>query len=366
MWLKYEGFKDLLKGWWQGLSFKGSASFILPEKLKGLKGKLKVWNKEVFGSVGTKKAEALHRAGYWDNLEKKRELSLEESEERAKAKDDYKRWSFSKVVSWRQKPRELWLKEGDRNTEFFHKIANSHRRRNAINKIKINGIWLTDDNAIQKGIVDMFKGLLSKSGGWRSAFPNIPLEVLGTKDVGSLEVRFSEEEVFIAISGLNGEKAPGPNGFPIAFWSFSWEFVKDEMMDFFKEFYEKNKFMRSLNATFLVLIPKKGNVEDIKDYRPISLLRGLYKILAKVLANRLRRVIDKVVSPSQNAFVEGRQILDATLIANEAVDSMLRRNDGGVVCKLAIEKAYDHLNWEFMLEVMRRNGFGQRWLSWIS
>ena len=80
-------------------------------------------------------------------------------------------------------------------------------------------------------------------------------------------------------------------------------------MDFF-EFYEK-KFVRSLNATFLVLIPKKGNVEDIKDYMPISLLGGLYKILAKVLANRLRRVMDKVISPSQNAFVEGRQILDA-------------------------------------------------------
>ena len=56
-----------------------------------------------------------------------------------------------------------------------------------------------------------------------------------------------------------------------------------------------------------------------------------------------------MVSPSQNAFVEGRQILDATLIANEAVDSMLRRNDGGLVCKLDIEKAYDHLNWEFVL-----------------
>ena len=123
-------------------------------------------------------------------------------------------------------------------------------------------------------------------------------------------------------------------------------------MDFFKEFYEK-KFVRSLNDTFLVLIPKKGNVEDIKDYRPISLLGRLYKILAKVLANRLRRVIDKVVS-SQNAFVEGRQILDATLFANEVVDFMLRRNDGGMVYKLDIQKDYDHLNWEFVLKEMRR------------
>ena len=133
--------------------------------MKGLKGKLKVWNKEVFGNVGTRKAEALHRVGCWDNLEKERELSLEECEERAKAKDDYKRWSLLEEVSWRQKSRELLLKEGDRNTKFFHKMANSHRRRNEINKIKINGSWLTNDNAIQKGIVDAFKGLLSEPMG---------------------------------------------------------------------------------------------------------------------------------------------------------------------------------------------------------
>ena len=152
------------------------------------------------------------------------------------------------------------------------------------------------------------------------------MEVLGTEDAGSLEVRFFEEEVFAAISGLNGEKAPGPDSFPITFWFFSWEFVKDEVMDFFKEFYEKKKFVRSLNATFLVLIPKKGNVEGIKDYRPISMLGGLYKILAKVLANRMRRVLDKVVSPSQNAFVEGRQILDVAIIANEVVDLISAQN----------------------------------------
>ena len=130
-----------------------------------------MWNKEVFGNVGTRKVEALHKVGCWDNLEKDRELSLEESEERAKARDDYKRWSLLEEASWRQKSRELWFKEGDRNTSFFHKMANSHRRRNAINKIKINGSWLTEDNAIQKGIVDKFKGQLSEPGGWRPAFP---------------------------------------------------------------------------------------------------------------------------------------------------------------------------------------------------
>ena len=89
----------------------------------------------------------------------------------------------------------------------------------------------------------------------------------------------------------------------------------------FKEFYEQNVFLKSLNNTFLVLLPKKGGVEDLEDFRPISLLGGLYKLLAKVLANRLKKVIGKVVSPDQNVFVMGRQILDVSLIANEVIDA---------------------------------------------
>ena len=77
-------------------------------------------------------------------------------------------------------------------------------------------------------------------------------------------------------------------------------------MDLFKEFFEEKSFAKSLNSTFLVLIPKKGGAEDLGDFRPISLLGGLYKILAKVLANRIKEVLDKVVSPDQNAFVKGR------------------------------------------------------------
>ena len=94
MWLKYEGFKDLQKGWWQGLNFRGSSSHVLAAKLKALKGILKVRNKEVFGNVGTKKAKALRRVSFWDNIEKERELSLAESEERVKDRDDYKKWSL--------------------------------------------------------------------------------------------------------------------------------------------------------------------------------------------------------------------------------------------------------------------------------
>ena len=92
------------------------------------------------------------------------------------------------------------------------------------------------------------------------------------------------------------DKAPGPDGFPIAYWYFCWDFVKDEVLGFFKEFHDQSRFVKSLNATFLVLIPKKQNVEDFKDQRSISLVGGLYKIMTKLLANRIKRVMGKIIS----------------------------------------------------------------------
>ena len=80
------------------------------------------------------------------------------------------------------------------------------------------------------------------------------------------------EEVFTALLDLKGDKAPGPDGFPLAFRHLSWDFMREEVMGFFKEFYDNNKFVRSLNSTFLLLIPQKETAEDIRDSRPISLV----------------------------------------------------------------------------------------------
>ncbi|RVW12481.1 hypothetical protein CK203_093456 [Vitis vinifera] len=254
MWLKEEGFKELLRGWWQGFNCSGSYSFVLSEKLKALKVKLKNWNKEVFGKVGVNLRMALGRVSFWDDQERQRTLNEQELEARKEAKEEFKKWAIMEEISWRQKSRQIWLKEGDKNTGFFHKMANSNSRRNCLKKIKVRGVWLSDEQDIQRGVVRAYQDLLSDPGGWHPSMSSLEFDSIGREEAARLEEMFS------------------------------WK--------------------RSLNSTFLVLVPKKGGAEDLRDYRPSAW-----------------------------------QILDAALIANEAIDSMLKGDEAGVLCKLDLEKA---------------------------
>ena len=186
--------------------------------------------------------------------------------------------------------------------------------------------------------------MLFEDSGWKMDIGRLQLERISQQEAENLEILFSETKVHSAMMEMNGDKAPGLDGFTMVFWQSYWDLVNEEILEMFKEINEQSSFLKSLNNTFLVLIPKKGGAEDLRDFRPISLLGGLYKLLAKVLANRLKRVLGKVVSLTQNAFVLGRQILDASLIANGVIDSWQKRKEKGLICKLDIEKAHDSIN----------------------
>ena len=236
------------------------------------------------------------------------------------------------------------MKEGDNNTHFFHRLANSHRNANQIKRIEVDGVLYEDETEVRSQLVLFYQGLYKETDLGCSSMDGLDFACIVEEERLSLEKEFTKEEVIQVLREMEGDKASGPDGFNMAFFHHCWRVVENDVMDFFYFFHQHSVFERSLNASFLTLIPKKCNVVNIKDFRPINLVGNVYKLLSKVVANRLRAVLDNLISETQNSYVSGRQIMDSVLIANECLDSRLKSRLPGVVCKLDIEKAYDHVN----------------------
>eukprot|EP00268_Persea_americana_P022299 TRINITY_DN22188_c0_g1_i1.p1 TRINITY_DN22188_c0_g1~~TRINITY_DN22188_c0_g1_i1.p1 ORF type:complete len:288 (+),score=35.68 TRINITY_DN22188_c0_g1_i1:796-1659(+) len=189
---------------------------------------------------------------------------------------------------------------------------------------------------------------------------------IGEEKMLSLEREFEEEEVKEAIYVMAGDKAPGPSCFPIAFIQRFWSMLTEDILEFMKEFHSRGKLSKGIGASFIALIiPKTEGEIGIKDFRPISLIGSVYKILARVLAGRLQKVLPEIISQEQGTFVKGRQILDGVLKANECIHSRDKERRPGLTRKLDLEKAYDRVDREFLQYLLYRMGFGATWQNWI-
>ncbi|RVW48469.1 putative ribonuclease H protein [Vitis vinifera] len=143
-------------------------------------------------------------------------------------------------------------------------MASAHRRNNALDRVKINGEWLSEEQEVREGIVNTFQQLLSEDMGWKADIGRLQFDHISQQEAENLEVPFTEAEIHTALMEMNRDKAPGPDGFTVAFWKNAWDFTKEEIMDMFKEFHEHSSFLKSLNNTFLVLIPKKMVGVDVE------------------------------------------------------------------------------------------------------
>ena len=180
-----------------------------------------------------------------------------------------------------------------------------------------------------------------------------------------LEREFEEEEDSRALEDCEGDKGPDPDGFNFSFIKGSWDFLKEDFGNLLSDLHRRGRINKEMNATFITLIPKVPNPVSLHDYRPISLVWCLYKLLAKILVNWLRRVIPLIISPFQGVFGAKRQILDGVLFANELIGSRKRSKEEGVIFKIDLEKAYDYVGLDFVDYMLLRFCFRETWHGWM-
>ncbi|GJV19940.1 putative RNA-directed DNA polymerase, eukaryota, reverse transcriptase zinc-binding domain protein [Tanacetum coccineum] len=181
----------------------------------------------------------------------------------------------------------------------------------------------------------------------------------------SLECPITSQEIKNAVWDCGGDKAPGPDGFSFKLIKKHWNLLGDDIIKYVKDFHLSASIPRGCNSSFITLAPKVDDPITISDFRPISLIGCQYKIIAKVLANRLALVIPSVVSEVQMAFIKGRQITDGPLLVNEIISWAKKHKKKMLLLKLDFEKAFDSLSWSFLDSIMSQMGFGEKWRKMI-
>ncbi|KAF3774611.1 retrotransposable element ORF2 protein [Nymphaea thermarum] len=211
---------------------------------------------------------------------------------------------------------------------------------------------------------DYFKKVLATDEAQGNMFEGLDNTVTVTDaDNVQLLQPISEEEVTTIVWSLDKDSAAGPDGFPNYFFQECWEMVRTEVVHVVQNFFSYGQLVRSVNETMICLIPKKDNSKKVEDFRPISLCNTTYKIIVKVIVNRMRGILSRIINVNQAAFSKGRHIHDNINWVNEIINSKDFWDKGGCCLNLDLMKAYDRVSWVFLANSMSFLRFHPRWIA---
>jgi hypothetical protein len=268
--------------------------------------------------------------------------------------------------SYVQRAKKLWVKDGDRNTAFFHHAIVKRRRRNNIVSIK-------DENDILQFTLEKISNTFVRY--FRSIFTSVQtnnsrqyLYTQPPQDIQDFTYSIlDDKEILATLKEMKRNASPGPDGFNVEFYIATWDWIGQDVTQLVRNFFQTGIMPTHINDTHIALIPKKLVPLIPADYRPISLCNVIYKIIAKCIANRLKPHLPDYIHPTQQAFIEGRRISNNIIIAQEITHSFSLSSwkHKGFMLKIDLAKAFDRLEWNFIVAALTRKGLHGHFINLI-
>lgn len=366
-WTQMPGFHQQVQlAWDRPVPQEHNAMLTLHIKLSRVAKALRAWSKTLIPQGKLAAAVCREVIAQLETAQENRILTTQELDFLKQLKNRVLGLSAIEKSRARQQSRLTWLRKGDANTKYFQLMVNMRKRKNFMHSIQTDGGLASSQSEKQRAVYGHF---VKHIGTYtpRSCKLNFTQFGWQPRDLHHLDLPFQEHEVLQVIKHAPKEKAPGPDGFIGSFFAECWDTIKNDLLQAINQFYSGNQQgLHLLNQALVVLIPKKSNPTRLTDYRPISLTHSFSKIISKLLANRLAPELDHLISVNQTAFIKRRVIHDNFVYVQETIKKLHKEKTSALFIKLDISKAFDTVNWPYLIDIMTFLGFGQRWRDWIA
>ena len=288
-------------------------------------------------------------------------------------KKELERLEESKTKGTILRAKARWSEHGEKCTKYFASLEKRNYKNKTIKQLDVDGKVVTDPHEILKIEEEFYSKLYSEckinldhEAKAYKHFLGQEHPLLDEGERQACEGEVSEQECASALKDLKNGKSPGSDGFTVEFYKFFWKEIKMLVINSLNYAYQIGELSIEQKRGVITLIPKKGSIRTkLNNWRPITLLNIDYKIAAKVLASRIKRVLPMIINNDQVSYIPNRYIGENVRITADILDYTSLKKIPGILLLIDFEKAFDTIKWNFIIKALRKFNFGDSFVRWV-